>query len=103
MSENPTVTIKGQVHDIPPLNTGQVKKHWSRFTDALGAMETLGISGFGALTGAQSEILLLALQNQYPHLTMEDVETLDIADLNEATRIVIENVARPKVKAPATT
>lgn len=103
MNSIPTVTIGGRAYEIPPLNTGQVKRHWSKFCEVLESMQQLGLGGLSALAGAQSELLLLALNNRYPEITMDDVEALDLVDLNDAVQAVVEGVARPKQTAPGQT
>lgn len=103
MSENPTVTIKGQVYEIPPLNTGQVKKDWPKYLAALSAAKDQGPEGLSTLICAHSEILLLALSNQYPHLTMEDVDLLSVTELDAAVEEVVESVVPPKARTPRKT
>ena len=100
MNMIPTVMIGGRAYEIPSLTTGQVKRDWPKFCEILASLQDRGPAGLGILASAQSDILLLALNNRFPEITMDDVDSLDLVDLNAAVQDLIEGVVRPKATAP---
>jgi hypothetical protein len=94
MSEPSTITLSGTVYNVPPLNTGQVRKHWPALVECLQALKSsTGViaqaGAFGAEVDRAQSVVLLALQNQYPHLTLEDLDPLLNDELQEALGKVI--------------
>lgn len=109
MAEVKTITIQGKVHHLPPLNTGQVRRHWPALAAIIQSMDASDpatmIPKFGEMVDSMAALVLAALQNQYPKLTMEDLDCLTIPELQEAIQGVIEATGmggKPKgeVKAP---
>lgn len=91
--EKHTVTIKGKVYSLPPFNAGQFRRLVDpillQAKTALERLEAIKTDSGSAnaelidLTLLQREIerghaecALAALQNEYPALTMDDLETL---------------------------
>jgi hypothetical protein len=106
MSENPTITIQGKQYSIPGLTTGQLRKDFKRYTEALDSLKAPGDRPLDTLTNyqiVQAEILFLALHNAYPHLTQDDVDTLDAYDVMEGLKAVIQQMASPNRVAPVKT
>lgn len=91
--EKHTVTIKGEVFNLPPFTAGQMRRQvdpllkatQELLAKAQGVVEAGEPSASDALDLSveqrrlaclQGDLVLAALQNQYPHLTLDDVETL---------------------------
>ena len=88
--EKHTITLGGQVYNLPPFNAGQMRRKVDPLMQE--TKELLArVEGITEPTNAdaldltmcqrdiarrQAELVLAAIQNQYPHLTLEDVETL---------------------------
>lgn len=108
MSDKATVTIKGQVYDLPPLTTGQLRRHAAPLLERIRSLKD-GASMEEALgtLGEQSDLLHMALQNRYPSITLEDVESMFLGDTQNAVAdlIAISGMARRanegETKAPA--
>ncbi len=107
MSENPTVTIKGQVYNLPPLNVGQVRHFASPLLTRIKELsEASDQEEILSMIGDQTELLHLALTNEYPKLALADVETLFMQDIQEAlvkviTRSQLARTNQGEAKAPA--
>ena len=102
MSENPCVIIGGKSYSIPELNTGQIRRDWPKF---VAAMESLrhpenAMSALGEFRLAQADLLLKALQNEYPKLTEGDIDLIPGADLKEAVEALVSQMVTPKKMAP---
>lgn len=94
-----TVEIQGKTYNIPPLNVGQVRRNWSTFVEIITGLQSATteleqIAAVTKFTDAQAEILLCALKNEYPHLSMDDIDTLHPADLRKAVNHVIDSVTK---------
>lgn len=93
MAEKHIVTIKGEAYNLPPWNAGQMRRQVDPILQGTKTLldqaqaiqaghkfeptELLDISMRQRETARdQAELVLAALQNQYPHLTLDDVETL---------------------------
>lgn len=93
MAEKHVVTIKGEAFNLPPFTAGQMRRQVDPvlketaeiLTQAQALMASADPSAENVLTLTiqqrrvacqQAELVLAALQNQYPHLTLDDVEAL---------------------------
>jgi hypothetical protein len=93
VAEKHVVTIKGEAYNLPPWNAGQMRRQVDPMLQETKALlEQAGIIQSGQapvpallldlsmrqrnVARAQAELVLAALQNQYPNLTLDDVETL---------------------------
>lgn len=86
--ERKTVTIKGQAYNLPPLSTGQMRKGAGPMLAAINALSIKdageAITALPEIMGQHAELLAMALQNEYPHITQDDVESMIWPDLQAA-------------------
>lgn len=89
-----TITIKGKVYNLPPLNTGQIRHHAGPLLSAVQALSQspdpkASVAAVPEIIGQHADLLHMALQNEYPHITLEEVESLTFAETQEAVMAVI--------------
>lgn len=90
-----TITIKGKVFNLPPLNTGQIRHHAGPLLAAIQALSQstdakAAICAVPDLIGQHADLLHMALQNEYPHVTLEEVESLTFAETQAGVVAVIQ-------------
>ena len=91
-----TITIKDKTYNLPPLNTGQIRRNAGPLLVAIKALSEstdpmAAVMAVPELIGQHADLLHMALRNEYPHVTLEDVETLLFPDIQAAVQGVIEN------------
>jgi hypothetical protein len=106
-----TVTIKGKTYNLPPLNTGQIRRNAGPLLANIRALasssnELDAIAQVPEIIGQHADLLHMALMNEYPHIPLEDVETMLFADLQAGVQELIKvsglmGTAQGEVKAPA--
>jgi len=80
-----TLKISGKTYTLPALNTGQIRRHAVPLLERIYGMDAGGgLAGVGDVIGAHVDLLHMALKNQYPHLDLEEVETLTFPELQAA-------------------
>ena len=108
--DNPTVKLGDKVYKLPPLNGGQVRKNWPALVECIQALDggtTIDkLSNFGEMVEQMTLIVHLALSNENPNLSRDEVDKLLIPDLQEALGGVIAasglgGKSKGEVKAPA--
>lgn len=111
MSKN-TVTIKGQEYVLPPLNTGQIRRHAGPLLASIQALavsedKLAAVASVPSLIGEHADLLHMALSNRYPDVTLEDVESLMFPEIQAAVAEVIRisglmgEPGQGEAKAPA--
>ena len=82
------IILHGKFYEIPPLTTGQVRRNWANLAKLIlnldAGTDLDKLAGIGDLTGGKLDLLLIALRNEYPELTMDDLETLYLPELDQA-------------------
>jgi hypothetical protein len=106
-----TITIQGKTYNLPPLNTGQIRRHAGPLLTAISTLADAkdpmaAVASVPEIIGQHADLLHMALRNEYPHVTLEEVESLQFPEIQEAVQAVIENsgLTGPKpgeAKAPA--
>ena len=89
-----TITIKGKVYNLPPLNTGQIRYHAGPLLNAIQALTQTddakaAVFSVPGLIGQHADLLHMALQNEYPHVSLEDVESLTFVETQAAVEAII--------------
>ena len=89
-----TITIKDNIYNLPPLNTGQIRHHagplltaiqtLSQSTDAM-----VAVIAVPELIGQHADLLHMALRNEYPDVSLEDVESLTFGETQAAVEAII--------------
>jgi len=122
MAEKHVVTIKGQAYNLPPFTAGQMRRQVDPVLQATrdiltraqglqegdpNAEEVLDLTiQQRDLARQQADLVLAALQNQYPHVTLDDVETLTPARIsqtfNELHQLTIQGSNEPGETIPQT-
>lgn len=122
MSEKNVVAIKGQVFNLPPFTAGQMRRQVDPVLQATRDILTraqalqegnpnnedvLDLTMLQRdLARQQADLVLGALQNQYPHVTLDDVETLTPARIsqvfNELHQLTIQGSNEPGETVPQT-
>ena len=101
------IIIHGQSYELPPLNAGQVRRNWSSLAKMISHLDAGSnmdrLSGIGDLTGAKMELILVAMQNDFPEITMEDMESLFLPDIDNALIALINVTRLGKVKRETAT
>jgi len=94
--EQATITIQGKTYNLPPFNTGQIRRSLKPLLEAVvkfgngpSADPMAQVLAFPDLAGEHADLLLLALRNEYPDLTLEEVESLTFSEVQVALNKVI--------------
>ena len=122
MAEKHVVIIKGQAFNLPPFTAGQMRRQVDPVLqgtmDILGKAHALQAGEATAeavlelsllqrdIARQHAELVLAALQNQYPHLTLDEVETLTPTRIsqvfNELHQLTIQGSNEPGETIPQT-
>ena len=110
MSDVQILTLKGAVYELPPFNYGQMRRRvdplLERTQAILARIRELQERGpvddaeylelaleQRKIAAEQAALVLAALQNRYPHLTIEDLDELTPARLTTLYNQIIEVTA----------